>query len=112
LFSAAYNRHQQVDKLDTYVFNVSHKNDKKEKQRENERFQGRIWVDDQDFMIVKTCGKTRGDQNAGSRGRNAPANLTPTFVTYREQIDGKFWFATYSRADAVLLLPGGSVAVA
>src|SRR5579872_980779 len=73
LFSLLYVGRQHVDELDTYVFDVAPKNAKKEKSL----FQGRIWVDDRDLMIVKTCGKTRRDQNVGSMNRNAPANLTP-----------------------------------
>jgi hypothetical protein len=105
LFSLIYVGRQHVDELDTYVFDVAPKNVKKEKSL----FQGRVWVDDRDLMIVKTCGKTRRDENVGSRNRNAPANLTPEFVTYREQIDGKFWFPTYSRADEVLHFPRRNV---
>lgn len=108
-FSAVYVGQQHVDQLDTYVFDVRPKDAKKEKQAEKDRFQGRIWVDAQDFVIVKTCGKNRSDEYPKSR--NAPANLTPTFVTYREQIDGKFWFATYSRADEILHFPRGGVRV-
>jgi len=110
-FSAVYIGQQHVDQLDTYVFDVRPKDAKKEKQTGKERFQGRIWVDNQDFMIVKTCGKARSDENAGSRNRKAPANLSPTFVTYREQIDGKFWFVTYSRADEILHFPNGGVRI-
>lgn len=51
----------------------------------------------------------RGDQSAASFGRNASANLTPTFVTYREKIDGKFWFTTYARADEILHFSAGGV---
>lgn len=105
LFSVMYVGRQRVDELDTYVFDVAPNNAKKEKNL----FQGRIWVDDRDLMIVKTCGKTRRDENVGSRNRNAPADLTPEFVTYREQIDGKFWFPTYSRADQVLRFPRRNV---
>src|SRR5438105_4907797 len=61
-----------------------------------------------DLVIVKTCGKTRGDEIGGSWGKNS-ANLTPTFVTYREQIDGKYWFTTYARADEFLHFPTGGV---
>ena len=58
----------------------------------------------------KTCGKTRGDEIGGSLGKNS-ANLTPTFVTYREQIEGKYWFTTYARADEYLHFPTGGVRI-
>jgi hypothetical protein len=101
LFSVSYAGRQHVDQLNTYVFNVSPKNAKKEKKL----FEGRIWVDDQDLMIVKTCGKPREDENANSQKKNIQANLTPLFVTYREQIDGQYWFPTYSRANEFLSFP-------
>jgi outer membrane lipoprotein-sorting protein len=91
---------QHVDELDTYVFDVSPKPGKNDK----DRFRGRIWVDDRDLMIVKTCGKTRTDANSGNR-----ADVTPTFVTYRQQIDGQFWFPTYARADQLLHFPRQNV---
>jgi len=100
-FSVSYAGRQHVDELDTYVFDVSPKNGKKEKKL----FEGRIWVDDQDLMIVKTCGKPREDEPANPKKKNAVASLTPVFVTYREQIDGKYWFPTYARADELLRFP-------
>jgi hypothetical protein len=107
-FSITYAGRQHVDELDAYVFDISPKNEKKEPGAPL-GFKGRVWVDDHDFVIVKTCGKARPDENAGSTSRNAPANLTPTFVTYREQVDGKYWFTTYARADEFLHFPNGGV---
>jgi phosphopantetheinyl transferase (holo-ACP synthase) len=107
-FAISYAGRQHVDELNTYVFDVAPKNDKKD-QVPPPAFKGRVWVDDRDFVIVKTCGKARPDENAASLSRNAPANLTPTFVTYREQIDGKYWFTTYARADEILHFPNGGV---
>lgn len=104
LYSITYVGRQHVDQLDTYVFDVAPKNPTKEPRR----FRGRVWVEARDLVIVKTCGKTRSDENGGSLGRNS-ANVTPTFVTYREQIDGKFWFTTYARADEFLHFPTGGV---
>jgi hypothetical protein len=106
-FSISYAGRQHVDQLDTYVFGVSPKNAKKEKKL----FEGRIWVDDQDLMIVKTCGKPREDENANSKKKNAIVNLAPLFVTYREQIEDQFWFPTYSRADELLRFPENFVHV-
>jgi hypothetical protein len=97
-FNVTYVGRQQVDELHTYVFDIAPKNPKKEKQM----FRGKIWVDDHDLVIVKTCGKTREDVNANSTKRNAQKDLVPTFVTYREQIDGQYWFPTYCKASEVL----------
>jgi hypothetical protein len=101
-FSISYVGRQRVDQLDTYVFDVYPQNARKE----HKVFHGRIWVDDQDLMIVKTCGQPRQDENANLAKKNAPVSLTPLFVTYRDQVDGQFWFPTYSRADELLRFPG------
>ena len=100
-FSVSYVGRQHVDQLNTYVFDVSPKNLKKEKKL----FEGRIWVDDQDLLIVKTCGKPREDENANTTKKNAIVSLTPMFVTYREQIEGQYWFPTYARADELMRFP-------
>jgi hypothetical protein len=106
-YSISYAGRQHVDQLDTYVFTVAPKNEKKEMKR----FEGRIWVDDQDLMIVKTCGKPREDENVNSKKKNAIVSLTPIFVTYREQFDRQFWFPTYARADELLRFPKNFVHV-
>jgi len=62
-------------------------------------FEGQIWVDDRDFQIVKTYGKGVGIVKKG--------NEFPRFETYREQVDGKYWFPTYTRADDTLHFPQG-----
>ena len=101
LLTIAYSGRQRVDQLNTYVFNVSPKGSKKPKAL----FEGRVWVDDQDLVIVKTCGKPRADEAPNPKKKNAIANLTPVFVTYREQFDGRMWFPTYSKADEYLPFP-------
>ena len=95
-----YEGTQHVDEINTYVFEVAPKKIEKDKRY----FQGRIWVDDHDLQIVKTCGKNVPDKR--SKGNE---NLTPKFVTYREQIDGQYWFPTYTRADDQLHFSGGDV---
>ncbi len=89
-----YAGRQRVDELDTYVFEVRPR--RMEKGRRY--FEGRIWVDNLDFQIVKTYGKSVPDIRRG-RGNE---NLFPRFTTWREQVDGKYWFPTYTRADDTL----------
>ena len=48
---------QQQDELHCYVFDIA----PKEIVGKKRYFQGRIWVDDRDFQIVKTYGKTVPD---------------------------------------------------
>jgi hypothetical protein len=92
---------QQVDDLDMYVFDVAPKG----AANDGIRFQGRVWVDDHDLQIVKTCGRTF--TRAGDMKTVGPLSLTT--VTQREQIDGQYWFPTYSRADERLHLSSGDV---
>jgi hypothetical protein len=92
-YDILYAGQQRVDELDTYVFDIAPKHIDKDKRY----FQGRIWVDNRDFQIVKTCGK-----NVPDIRKKGTENLTPKFVTYREQIDGQYWFPTYTRADDIL----------
>jgi hypothetical protein len=86
---------QKQDELNTYVFDVAPKQIVGKKRY----FQGRIWVDDHDFQIVETYGKTVPDIHKGKRGQE---NLFPKFTTWREQIDGQYWFPTYTRAEDTL----------
>jgi hypothetical protein len=95
LYNFTYFGREKVDELDTYVFDVAPKVTPK---KVSERFfQGRIWVDARDLQIVKTRGK----------GVPEGKQRFPVFETYREQIDGKYWFPTYTYADDQLVFPGG-----
>ncbi|HEV7673576.1 MAG TPA: hypothetical protein VGQ12_03495 [Candidatus Angelobacter sp.] len=101
-YNILYAGRQHVDELDTYVFDVAPK--KVERDGGPRFFQGRIWVDNRDFQIVKTCGKNVPDTHKKNQ-----ENLSPKFVTYREQVDGQYWFPTYTRADDFLHFKTGDV---
>lgn len=105
LYSVLYAGQQHVDEIDTYVFDMAPKTIEKGRRY----FQGRIWVDNHDLQIVKTCGRNVPDVHATSNKKNVQENLTPKFVTYREQIDGEYWFPTYTRADEDLHFRTGDV---
>lgn len=91
---------EKIDELETYVFDVKPKvmsNSRelkrmKDKKIEGKYFQGRIWVDDQDLQIVKTAGKVVPEFD----------QRFPSFETYRENIDGRYWFPTYTYSDDTL----------
>jgi hypothetical protein len=89
---------EKVDELNTYVFDVKPKTFVK-----GERYlEGRIWVDDEDFQIVKVRGQAVpevGEQKF------------PHFESYRENIDGRFWFPTYINIDDVLEFKRGPVRI-
>ena len=103
-YQIIYVGQQQEDELHCYVFDIAPKRIESPKRY----FQGRIWVDDRDFQIVKTHGKTVPDIRTGKKGREQE-NLFPAFTTWREQIDGKYWFPTYTKADDDLHFAGGDV---
>jgi hypothetical protein len=103
-YNILYAGQQRVDELDTYVFDVAPK--KVDKDGGPRFFQGRIWVDNRDFQIVKTCGKNVPDIH-----KKDSENLSPKFVTYRQQIDGQYWFPTYTRADDDLHFRSGDVRI-
>lgn len=107
-YNLMYVGQQHVDEIDTYVFDAAPKTMEKGQRY----FQGRLWVDNHDFQIVKTCGKTVPQTRADNhKNKNANENLSPQFVTYREQIDGQYWFPTYTRADEVLHFRNNDVRV-
>ncbi len=87
-----YNGKEKVDEIDCYKFSVS----PKQMVKGERYFEGDIWVDDRDLQIVKTYGK-----GVGRLKKNEDQQF-PKFETYRQQIDGKYWFPTYTRADDTL----------
>ena len=104
-YTLTYNGRQHLDDLDTYEFHVEPK--KEEKGRRY--FQGRIWVDAQDFQIVKACGKS-GPEKVQVK-RKERRELHPMFVSYRQLVDGRYWFPAYARADDMLMFKAQSIHV-
>lgn len=88
--------------LTTYVFSIRPKELKKGRQY----FQGVVWVDDRDLQIVLSEGKSVPELKT-KKGEN----LFPRFKTYREQIDGKYWFPTFTMADDTLYFSSGPVRI-
>ena len=88
---------EKVDEIECYTFAVKPKQLDKGKRY----FEGQIWVDQLDLQIVKTYGKGVG------RLKKNEDNQFPRFETYRDQIDGKYWFPIYTRADDVLHFKNG-----
>ena len=102
-YDITYLGRQHVDELDTYVFSAAPRVLEKNKRY----FQGKVWVDQQDFQIVLVNGITVPQDK-----RKGHEDLSPPFTTYYEQIDGKYWFPTYTKAEGVLHFPfdeGGDI---
>ena len=98
-YNFTYLGKEKIDDLNLHVFEVSPKviPDHKSGVR---LFTGRVWVDDEDLMIVKSKGKavpeTKNDKY-------------PIVETWRENVDGKYWFPSYSYANDELVFGSGQV---
>lgn len=92
-YQLTYAGKQAIGNSDTYVFDVA----PKQIEEGHRYFAGRIWVDAHDFQIVVTSGKNIPDNT-----RVEQEDLSIPFTTYRQQIDGKYWFPVYSRAEGIL----------
>ncbi|MEO7027936.1 MAG: hypothetical protein ABI147_00840 [Acidobacteriaceae bacterium] len=92
-YDLTYLGRQKVDELDTYVFDVRPKTLEKGKRY----FQGKAWIDQQDFQIVVVNGL-----NVPQDTRRGHEDLSPPFTTYYQQIDGKYWFPTYTKMEGNL----------
>ncbi|MCI0620338.1 MAG: hypothetical protein L0387_01460 [Acidobacteria bacterium] len=101
-YNLTYLGKEKIDEIDSYVFDVS----PKKVEKDERYFEGKIWVDDQDLQIVKTDGKTIYVVTK----KNKDARF-PRFETYRNNIDGKYWFPVYTKADDVLDFPGNKVRI-
>lgn len=98
-YTIRYVGKEKIDELNLYIFDVQPKVVPDPKKTKERLFVGRVWVDDQDLQIVKTKGKGVPETKN---------NKYPIVETYREQIDGRYWFPTYSYADEELVFDNGS----
>lgn len=95
-YDITYLGKQTVDEIDTWVFAVKPKVLEKNKRY----FQGKIWVDQKEHQIVVTDGKNVPDDL-----RINHMDLTLPFITYRQMVDGKYWFPVYTTGEATLHFP-------
>jgi hypothetical protein len=98
-YNVKYVGKQQVDEVKCYVFDVAPKQIEKNKRY----FLGRIWVDATDLQIVVTNGRMVPDDT-----RKGKEDLHPPFMTWRQQIDGHYWFPVYTKGEGTLHFSGGS----
>ena len=88
---------EKIDDLNLYVFDVAPKVMPSPKSKIR-LFQGRIWVDDRDLIIVKSKGKgIPEDKNA----------KYPVVETWRENVEGKYWFPSFASSDDELVFENG-----
>lgn len=91
---------EHIDELELYVFDVRPKEIPDPKKSKLRLFTGRIWVDKDDLMIVRSQGKAVPETKD---------NKFPVVLTTRAQIDGKYWFPVDARSDDELVFDNGNV---
>jgi hypothetical protein len=97
-YNVKYVGRQKVDEVDCYAFDVSPKQIVKGKRY----LLGRIWVDTTDLQIVVTNGRMVPDDT-----RKGNEDLHPPFMTWRQQVDGHYWFPVYTKGEGILHFSGG-----
>ena len=97
-YDIKYLGRQKVDEVDCYVFDVRPKTIEKGKRYLN----GRIWVDATELQIVVTNGRMVPDDT-----RKNSEDLHAPFMTWRQQIDGNYWFPVYTKGEGILHFSGG-----
>jgi len=97
-YNLKYVGRQKVDEVDCYVFDAS----PKVIERKQRYFLGRIWVDATDLQIVVTNGRMVPDDT-----RKNNEDLHPPLMTWRQQVDGHYWFPVYTKGEGILHFSGG-----
>jgi len=90
-YNVKYIGKEKVDEVDCYIFQVK----PKMPERAAALFDGVIWVDEKYLEVVKTYGQWVTEVGV-MRSKLLPFTM---FETYREYVDGKYWFPIYSRSD-------------
>ncbi|HUK30957.1 MAG TPA: hypothetical protein VLV89_07575, partial [Candidatus Acidoferrum sp.] len=103
-YNITYLTHEPVDDLTCYVFEVT----PKQIQKNQAYFEGKIWVEDQGFNIVKSYGRAMHGIKAK---KGDDGQLFPRFETLRENITADLWFPTYTHADDILHFKAGDVRI-
>jgi len=103
-YELKYLGREQLDEIDCYIFQAKPKT----VERSKAFFDGVVWVDAQYLEVVKTYGKWVTDQGDTRGIAQLPFSL---FETYRENVDGKYWFPNYLRSDDTLHLKDMDVPV-
>jgi hypothetical protein len=95
-YAFKYVGRERVDEIDTYIFDVTPRLMPDPKKSKERFFEGRVWIDDRDFQLVK------------ARGRGVPSGkeVFPTFDYYREH-DGRYWVPSQVTAREQVTLPNG-----
>ncbi|CAN5343926.1 hypothetical protein BH10ACI2_BH10ACI2_08450 [soil metagenome] len=99
-YNFSYMGLENVDGLDLYVFDVTPKVIPDPKKSKLRLFIGRIWVEKDDLMIIKSKGKAVPETKE---------NKFPIVETIRLPVDNKYYFPVEARADDELVFGNGTV---
>ncbi|HTT32627.1 MAG TPA: hypothetical protein VMH48_03410 [Methylomirabilota bacterium] len=99
-YNLKYLGKELVDEVDCYIFQAK----PKAVERQKAYFDGIVWVDAKYLEVVKTYGRWVTDLGDMRSIQDLPFSL---FETYRENVEGKYWFPNYSRSDATMDLKNG-----
>jgi len=102
-YDLKYIGEETIDEIDCYIFQVK----PRALDRTHAYLDGIVWVDTKYLEVVKTYGRW---VNELGDVKFATMPFT-TFETYRENVDGKYWFPNYERADETLHLKDGDFPV-
>jgi hypothetical protein len=102
-YDLKYIGEEQVDEVDCYIFKVK----PKVLDRAHAYLDGLVWVDTKYLEVVKTYGRWVNELGE-VRSATLPFTL---FETYRENVDGKYWFPNYERSDDTVHLKDVTVPV-
>jgi hypothetical protein len=95
-YELKYIGQEQVDEIECYIFQVKPKT----LDRTHAYFDGIVWIDTKYLEMVKTYGKWVNELG-GVHSATLPFTM---YETYRENVDGKYWFPNYQRSDETLHL--------
>jgi hypothetical protein len=90
-YDLKYLNTEKVDEIDCYIFQVSPRS----LERQHALFDGVVWVDQKYLEVVKSYGRWITDLGAV----HPPSLPFDIFETYRDNVEGKYWFPDYARAD-------------
>ncbi len=102
-YDVKYLNMEKIDEIDCYIFQVSPRT----LERQHALFDGIIWVDEKYLEVVKTYGKWVTDLGA----MEPPTLPFDMFETYRENVDGKYWFPDYARADGLFKMKDRNIPI-
>lgn len=95
-YSIRFVSRQKLDDLNTYLFDIEPADQKNAPKRDkgDHPFKGKVWIDDQDFQIVRVEGRAVTAKDEAAR--------FPKFECYRENVESGVWLPSLVYARDVL----------